>query len=149
MGVSIEVEWPGSTEDQRGNHPGFRNDDHMWAEWMVNVIQRPELVRLLERIGAGVLLYHNTTNLPKNNISWATPEEFEGAATTLRNLLVSQDARIKPLADVYRAEWDRLIGEGGGETMEDWFARDLEDVATIAHYARAHGAKKMTLGYYW
>lgn len=149
MGVSITVEWPGSSEDQQGDHPGFQNDDHMWANWMVNVIEKPNLAGLLEKLGGEVLLYHNTSNLPVNQIGWAKPEEFEKAAITIRDLVAAKDARVTPLIDVYRVEWNRLIGDGEGESTEEWFIRDLEDVVGIARYAQAQGARKMTLGYYW
>jgi hypothetical protein len=143
------VEWPESTPDQQGAHPGFYNDDHMWATWVVDVMGKPKLVRLLEQIGAGVLLHHNTTDLPIEEVGWAKPEEYQAAANTLQNLLAAKDLIIKPLVEIYRTEWDRLIGDGTDETAEEWFARDLNDVAAIASYARDQGAKTMTLGYYW
>lgn len=148
MGVSILVEWPGSTEGQKRDHPGFRNDDHMWANWVVNVIGEPELVRALEGLGAAVLLKHDTTDLPPSKVGWAKPEEFETAAATLRSLVVAQDPRTKPLVATYRIEWAQAMGVESGENPEDWFAHDLEDVAAIARYAKMEGAEKMTLGYY-
>jgi hypothetical protein len=149
MGVSVAVEWPGSTEEQRGGHPGFWNDDHLWANWMLNVLDRPAAAQCLQDLGCGVLLLHTTTGMAAADIGWARPEAFEKAATRLANLVSSKDGRVKTLMDVYRIEWDQAFGEEGGQTPEVAFSRDLDDVAAIARYARSHGAGKMTLGYYW
>ena len=149
MGVSIFVEWPGITDEQKSNQPGFYNDDPWWANWMVEVVGKPKLCSLLKGLGGEVLLFHNTTHLPLNKIGWASPDEFETAANTLIKLLDTKDVRFLPLLEIYKKEWDRLIGENEGETAEDWFKRDLHDVAEIARYARTQGAQVMTLGYYW
>ncbi len=151
MGVSILVEWPGSTEDEQGGHPGFENDDHLWATWVVTVIEDPKVAADLRKIGCEVLLRHNTSNLDPNEIGWGSPREFESAALKLRKLVDAKDPAVQTLLDTYRVEWGRLIGEDEDEERgaEQWFAQDLQDVAAIAKYAGACGAKKMTLAYYW
>ena len=121
----------------------------MWATWLVAVIGEENLVQLLEELGVGVLLYHNTTGCPEDEIDWAKPEEFERAATILGELVAARDKRVSPLIDTYRLEWDQLIGKGEDGTAEEWLIQDLRDVAGIGRYARSQGAKKMTLGYYW
>ena len=87
MGVSILVEWPGSTQEQQEGHPGFRNDDQFWAAWVVNVMKKPKLISLLESFEVEALLDLNTTDLDPKNILSDTPEDFEKAATTLRERL--------------------------------------------------------------
>jgi|SRR5690349_10341193 len=149
MGVSVAVEWPGSSEEQQYGHPGFQNDDHLWANWMVNVLERPAAAKILNDLGCGALLLHNTTGLASEAIGWAGPGEFEKAATKLANLVSAKDGRVKALMEVYRIEWDRAFDEEDGESPEATFSQDLDDVAAIARYARSHGAAKMTLGYYW
>ena len=148
MGVSILVEWPGSSEDQRRAHPGLRNDDHLWVHWVMDLLGKPQAISQLEELGLGLLLHFNTAGLTAEDIDWETPGDFERAALALRDLIAAKDPRVQLLIDVYRKEWNRIVGEGQGQ-VEEWFGSDLEDIAGIARYAQAQGASKMTLGYYW
>jgi hypothetical protein len=148
MGVSVHVEWPGCSEDESALHPGFENDDHFWANWVLNALGNPRAAATLRKLGVDTLLRHNTSGLDPGDVGWAKPSEFESAALKLADLVSAEDSAVKPLLEIYRVEWDRIIGEderGVGE----WFAQDLWDVAAVARYAAECGAKTMTLGYYW
>lgn len=148
MSVSVTVEWPGSTRKQQAGHPGFRNDDHLWANWVVNMMQAPKAEKALSKVDGAVLLSFNTTDLAPEDVDHAPPADFQRAALALRDLVMAKDARVRPVVDVYRKEWNRIVGKEDGRT-EEWFIRDLEDVAAIAQYADSKGAATMTLGYYW
>lgn len=143
MGASILVHWSGATEDEEGGHPGFFNDDHPWASWIVAVLEDTSIVRLLHRLGVGALLSVTSNGVEPGDIDWTTPDELERAANKLRELVQDDEPLVEVLVDLYEEE------AAGEESPSVELARDLSDVAQIAGYARGLGAQKITLGYYW
>lgn len=93
--------------------------------------------------GTRSLLSHTTDGTDSDQIDWTTPDELEGAANRLRDLVESGDASTRPLLELYEAD------ANGVEELSVELARDLDDIAQIAGYARGCGAAKVTLGYYW
>lgn len=143
MGASILVHWPDATEDEEQGHPGFFNDDHAWASWIVAVIESTPAIRLLAHLGVSALLSNTAHGVDPDDVEWTTPDELERAANVLRDRVVRTDPEVQPLVDLYNAN------APGVEQPSVEFARDLGDVAQIAGYARGLGASKITLGYYW
>lgn len=143
MGATILVHWPEATEDEEQGHPGFFNDDHAWASWLVAAIESTAAPKLLARLGVGALLSHTADGLDADDVEWTTPDELERAANALREQVERIDPEVQPLVELYTAD------APGVEPPSVEFARDLGDVAQIAGYARDLGATKVTLGYYW
>jgi hypothetical protein len=143
MGASILVHWPDATEEDEGDHPGFSNDDHAWASWLVAALQSASAMQLLQQLGVAALLSHTTEGADADEIEWTTPDELERAANALRERVERNDPEVQPLLELYEAD------APGQEEPSAEFARDLGDVAQIAGYARGLGASKVTLGYYW
>lgn len=94
MGASILVHWPEATEEDEEGHPGFSNDDHAWASWLVAVIENPSAAQLVKRLGVDALLSHTTEGADADAIQWTTPDELERAALALRELVVRADPEV-------------------------------------------------------
>lgn len=136
MGASILVHWPGASPQQEKGHPGFYNDDHGWATWLVHVLQSESGAALLERLGLTALNAHTTDDTEP---IWTTPDELKQAAEKLAAMVRARDPQIASLVELYEAQ----------EDAAQELVRDLEDITAIADYARSNGAMQMTLGYYW
>src|SRR5688572_17562819 len=101
MGASILVHWPDATEEDEQGHPGFFNDDHPWASWVVAVLEDLPAARSLERLGLSPLLSHTTDGVDSDEIDWTTPDELERAANALRELVERKYPDVQPLVDLY------------------------------------------------
>ncbi len=142
MGASIYLLWPDRPIEDRGEHPGFRQDDHAYASWMVDVLAS-RLTRFQMRLhGVGPILSFHSIDTVESQILWTTPSRLFRATELLRSQLDKQTRFARKLAGFYSA--------GPGEdTPAKELAQDLKDVGMIAQYAERCGAKKMTLACGW
>jgi hypothetical protein len=142
MGASIYCYWPGATEEQQGNSPGFAQDCHAYADWLTSVMSSRWLRWRLRRKGYAPLLSFHAINTSDDQIEWTSPGELIRAAQNFRNDLLRGNSFVKGLAKLYRN------GPGIQEPYLE-LAQDLQDVASIAEYAERSGANKMTLTVGW
>jgi len=76
MGASILVHWPDATEEDEGDHPGFSNDDHAWASWLVAALQSASAMQLLQQLGVAALLSHTTEGADADEIEFTSSTIF-------------------------------------------------------------------------
>ena len=143
MSASVLVHWPNATEEEQQGHPGFFNDAHAWASWIVAVLGDESARRRLARLGLDALLSYTTQGADAEAVAWTTPDALESAARGLRRFVERGDPVVAALVELYEAN-----APGVDEAAVE-LARDLGDVGEIADYARRCGASKVTLGYYW
>jgi len=136
MGWSIFVNWRGADEAQQGQHPGFFNDDHAWAEWVCAVSTNPRARKVVEALELTPLLVGSDASA---DAVW--PEDVVEAATNLRILVQARDQSVADLVRLYAPACP------DPDAPHDSFVQDLEDVAAIARYAKECGAHEMTLEY--
>jgi hypothetical protein len=144
VGATVGVYWPGITDEQRDLAPGFWNDCKAWGDWMAEREGHPDVLKTLRQIGADALLTHMTDGMEEDEVRWVSPEELEGAAARLRDLVLAEDAKVRRILETYA-----LCGPPGEQPVGKDFAQDLIDVAQIARYARGQGVAKMTLEVNW
>ena len=142
VGASITVHWPGITEADEADQPDFMQDCHAYADLMTTVVSGWFIAWGLRRRGLGALLSFYSSESPDSSISWTTPAALEAAAESLRFSLTAKVPFALRLAERYR--------HGPGvEPQHVELAADLADVASIAQYARARGARQVTLLVGW
>lgn len=142
MGASIFVCWPGASEDEKGGHPGFWNDDQGYAHWICGILESPWRRLGFRLRGLGPLLHVYSADNPAERIDWTTPTKLKNAARRLHGELASGSAFAASVARLY----DRGPGE---DPPEAELARDLSDVAKIAEYAEGRGARQVALTIGW
>jgi hypothetical protein len=143
MGASVNGYWKDITEEQRDSMPGFANDDRAFGNWMASRAEEPRVLQALKALDCGALLSITTDGVPAEDIEWVTPDELRAAATTLRGLVLRQDARTAGIVESYSKS------ANGIDPVHEEFARDLGDVAQIADFAASEGIRKMTLEVNW
>ncbi|MFN5944388.1 MAG: hypothetical protein ACK5ZG_13380 [Phycisphaerae bacterium] len=143
MGASVVGYWPGITEEQLADQPGFYNDCKAWGEWMAVRYDHPHIVALHRSLGLEPLLSHTTEGMKPSDVDWVEPHVLLSAANQLRELILAHDPRVKPLVQVYAQ------CANGFDDVEQEFAQDLADVAAIAEFVMSCGVAKMTLEVNW
>lgn len=143
MGASVIGLWPDITDDQLEDQPGFFNDTNAWGAWMAARMERPAILELHKALGVEPLLSYTTEGIEESATNWVTPDQMAAAATRLRDMVLAKDPRIAPMLEVYAADANGL------DPVEKEFARDLQDVAKIAAFAKEQGVTKMTLEVNW
>lgn len=136
MGWSIFVNWPGAEERQQGQHPGFCNDDGLWAELITAVCADTAALATFDQLGLKPLLAGAS-----EEVGYVDPDDLIDAAVTLRVLLSAHDPSIEPVVRLYEP------GCPEPEKSRDYLVQDLDDVEAIARYVIRCGAREMTLEY--
>ncbi|MDB5303722.1 MAG: hypothetical protein JWM97_1271 [Phycisphaerales bacterium] len=143
MGATVVGYWPGITQEQLENQPGFFNDCKAWGGWMAVRYEHPAIIALHKSLGIEPLLSHTTEGMEASEVAWVSPQQLASAASRLRDLVLANDPRVQPLLNVY-AEHSNEI-----DPVDQEFAQDLLDVAAIADYASGCGVSRMTLEVSW
>lgn len=143
MGASVIGYWPGITDKQLGDQPGFYNDCKAWGDWMATRYEHPDVIALHESLHLDPLLSHTTEGMAESEVNWVSPEQLAAAADRLRDLVLARDSRVKRFLDVYSLHANEV------DSVDQELAQDLADVAAIAEFAKACGVPKMTLEVNW
>jgi hypothetical protein len=143
MGASVNVYWPGITEDQIESQPGFYNDDKPWGDWMAVREETPGALDAIRKLGAQAILSLKTDGWDDEDVTWVTPQQMRDAAIKLREAVAAGLPETQPILKAYEPSSlrDRPVAEQ--------FIRDLDDVVTLTHWAEHEGASKMTLEVNW
>lgn len=143
MGASVNGYWPGMTESQLDSQPGFFNDCKAWGNWMAERENHADVLTSIGDLGAAALLSYKTDGIEDDEVDWVTPAALEAAAVRLRTLVLDADPRTDSIVATYS------LSANGVDPVREELARDLEDIAAIARFARGHGATRMTLEVNW
>ncbi len=143
MGASVYAYWPGITEDQMEDQPGFYNDDKAWGDWMAEREEDPRVRQVIMDLGAGAILTHLTDGMDEADVLWVAPEELADAARKLRGAVEARLPEAEPILESYAEN------ANGIDPPEEEFAKDLEDVEGLARWAGELGAPRMTLHVSW
>jgi hypothetical protein len=143
VGASVIAYWPGITEKQIEDQPGFYNDDRAWGNWMAERESEPEVSQILKDLGAGSILTFTTEGVDDNDVEWVTPHELQAAAQRLRRAIEEGAQGIERVLEVYERNANRI------DPVAEEFAQDLLDIEELARWAERQGASKMTLEVNW
>jgi hypothetical protein len=143
MGASVVGYWPGITEEELEDQPGFWNDCKAWGNWMAERENAPEVKRTIVEIGAAPILTFTTDGVEDSEVDWVTPRELYLAARTLKDAIADGMPGVDAILESYSrsANWVDSPAED--------FTQDLEDVGRIALWAEKRGAQRMTLEVNW
>lgn len=143
MGASVNAYWPGMTEEQLANQPGFFNDDKAWGDWMAERFEHTGVLTAMKELEVAALLTFKTDGVEDDDVEWVTPDQLESAARALADFVGASDPRTSKILETYALRANEV------DSVRDEFVRDLEDIASIAAFARANGAQKLTLEVNW
>src|SRR5262245_32528001 len=140
MSIWLTAYWPDISDAQMMAQPEFRSGN-FWGVWRSRTDGDPDLERLLDDLGCAALLTLRVADQenPDADVKWVTPSELAAAAVAFRAAVLGRDDVARFCLD----EYDDLPDPGVDAREE--FARDLEDIATIALWAQSQGARQMTL----
>ena len=143
MGASVVPYWPGITEEHLEAAPGFWNDDRAWGNWMAEREEHEDVLQALRDLGVAALLTFKTDGVEDEDVDWVDPLELERAADCLRGLVLDGDPRTDRIVATYEISANKC------DPVRQELARDLQDVASIARFARQAGAPVLTLEVNW
>lgn len=81
--------------------------------------------------------------MSEDEVDWVTPDELMKAAESLKELVLAQDPRVKPIVETYALSANRV------NPVHEELAQDLADVRLIAKFSKEIGVPKMTLEVNW
>jgi hypothetical protein len=143
MGATVIAYWPGMTEDQAEAQPGFYNDDRAWGNWMAERDGDPAVSDAIRRLKAEAILTVKTDGWEDDDVTWVSPKELRDAAVRLREAVRAGSPEIRVILASYERNANRVA------PVSEEFVRDLDDIETLARWAEAEGATKMTLAVNW
>jgi hypothetical protein len=143
MGASVIAYWPGITEEQIEEQPGFYNDCKAWGNWMAEREQYPDVLQSLKDLEVAPILTFTTDGIDDADVEWVTPEELRNAAKKLREVVESSRPGVDHILETYQRNANDI------DPVADEFMRDLEDIEALAQWAEDQGAIKMTLQVNW
>jgi hypothetical protein len=143
MGASVTAYWPGITEEQFEDQPGFWNDDKAWGNFMAEREGEPQVLHFIKTIGASALLTVKTDGWDDDDVTWVTPRDLYDAAARLEQAIHRKTPGIEQVLTIYAGNANHL------DPVEVELLRDLEDIKAIATWAQQQGTDKMTLEMNW
>jgi hypothetical protein len=143
MGASVIAYWPGITEEQIESQPGFYNDDKAWGNWMAEREDEPEVLNAIRRLGAEAILTYTTEGMEDEDIEWVSPKQLRDSVRRLREAITDKRPEAKVILETYQRN------ANGIDPVDKEFIQDLDDVESIANWAEAEGAERMTLEVNW
>jgi hypothetical protein len=143
MGASVNAYWPGITEGDYGNLPGFSNDCKAWGNWMAERQSHPKALRAMELHGVGELLTYITDGMAESEVRWVTPDALGFAALRLRAIIQGGHPGTDAIIESY------AMNANGIDPTAEELARDLWDISEIALACKKRGVEKMTLEVNW
>jgi hypothetical protein len=143
VGASVIAYWPGITEEQIEDQPGFYNDDRAWGNWMAEREGEPKISQILKDLGVCPILTFTTEGVDDNDVEWVTPQELQAAAQRLRRAIEEGVHGIERVLEVYERNANRI------DPVAEEFTQDLLDIEELARWAERQGASKMTLEVSW
>jgi hypothetical protein len=143
MGASVVAYWPGITEEQLEEQPGFYNDCKAWGDWMAEREGEPDVIQALNNLGVAPILTSTTDGVEDEDVYWVTPRELYIAADKLQDAVRQGLPGVARILEVY--------GRHGGyvESIEGDFIQDLEDIKALARWAEKEDTDRMTLEVNW
>lgn len=103
----------------------------------------PEVFQILKSLNSEALLTSITDGVEEDEVDWVTPKRLKESALKLRELVLANDSRIKPVLDSY------AVNANDEEPIAKEFTQDLSDVAGIADFFEKEGVSQMTLEVNW
>ena len=143
MGASVFAFWPGITAKQLKSQPGFSNDCKAWGDFMGDLVDNAKALKEIEKAGAGAVITFKTQGLEDDDVDWVTPAEVEAAAILLRDLVRKKDRSVRRVLEVYATNANEI------DPIHEEMARDLDDIAEIARWAKKAKTKRMTFDINW
>lgn len=143
MGASISIHWPGITDEDLAFDFGFQNDDHAWANWIVEVESNRSLKSLMDQLDIRPLATHTTDGMNDRDVRWVSPQQLTDAAWTLIHLIENDDPRIAPLLKAYQK------GANNIDPIPEELGRDLADLILRSKHALEGNIPRMTLYIGW
>jgi hypothetical protein len=143
MGASVIAYWPGITEEQIDEQPGFWNDCKAWGDFMAERENEPEVKRIIIELGVEPILTFTTEGVGDEQVYWVTPRQLYNAAEQLQEAILAKRPGTERVLAVYQRNANRV------DPVEEEFARDLEDIKAIAGWAEEKGTPVMTLEVNW
>jgi hypothetical protein len=142
MGASVFAYWPGITKKQIRDQPGFSNDCKAWGNFIANLMNSPKALEAVEAVGAAVTTF-KTRGLDDDDVDWVTPKDLESAALVLRDLVKKRDPSMRRVIAVYAKSANEV------DPIHVELACDLDDIVSIARWARKTRTKRMTFDINW
>ena len=139
MGASIIAYWPGITEEQLEDQPGFWNDDKLWGDFMAEREGEPDVLDTFRRLGASALLTYKTDGMDDSDVEWVSPEQLREAARVMQVAVIRGLPGIDLVLQVYARN------ARGMEPLAEAFLRDLADIDEIGRWAADQGTELVTL----
>ena len=136
MGASVFVYWPGITEDQMDDQPGFFNDCKAWGNWMAEREGHPDVLTRIRELGLGPILSFRTDGVDDDEVAWASPDALATAAAQLRELVLAEDARVARIVETYAMSANQV------DPVHEELGRDLADIVDMMAWARVQGAAR-------
>jgi hypothetical protein len=143
MGATVTAYWPGITEEQFEDQPGFWNDDKAWGNFMAERENEPQVLQFIKSTGASALLTVKTDGWEDEDVDWVTPRDLYDAATRLEQAIHRNTPGVEQVLAVYARNANHL------DPVEVEILRDLEDIRAIATWAEQQGTDRMTLEVNW
>lgn len=139
MSTTVTAYWPGITGEQMDDQPSLSDDGHAWGNWMVEWDNDPDIPRAITALGAAPLLTTMTDGWEDDDVTWATPQELRDAAQRLARAVRENRPGVARLLDTFGRN------AGGFVPLAEEFLNNLEEIATLAIWAEAHGTDRLTL----
>jgi hypothetical protein len=143
MGASVNVYWPGITDEQIESQPGLTNDDKAWGNWMAEREDDAAVQDAIKRLNAHAILTCKTDGWEDEGVTWVSPQELRDAAARLRDAVQAKASDAAVILDSYE------LGANAGSRVAEMFIEDLNDIVEIANWAEAQGTKRLTLEVNW
>jgi len=143
VGASVTAYWPGITEEQLEEQPGFYNDDKAWGDWMAEREDESDVLQIIRSLGAGAILTYTTDGMDDREVYWVTPAELRAAAQTLRAAIREGRPGTSRILEIYARNANNI------DPTSEEFMQDLLDVEAIARWADEKGTARMTLAVNW
>lgn len=142
MSATVRALWPGLTQADHDEQPGFSQNAQAYADFMGNVVSSFWLKLQFQLRGLSPLLSFHHVSYPEDAITWTTPQAMKRAARKLRAYLLDNTSFAYALTEHYRSG-------PGIEPRNIELANDLSDVMAVADYAAMRGAGQLTLTVDW
>jgi hypothetical protein len=143
MGASVIGYWPGITEMDLEDQPGFWNDCKAWGNWMAERESEPEVKRTIVELGAAPILTFTTDGVDDSEVEWVTPQQLYLSALSLKEAIIEGKPGVYAILESYERNAHCV------DPVAEEFVRDLEDIGEIALWAEKRGINRMTLEVNW
>lgn len=139
MSATVDVYWPGITDEQLDSQPFLDDGGYAWGHWMAEREDKPDVLRAVTELGGAALLTTLTDGWEDEDVDWATPSELREAAIRLAGAVRANRPGVARILETY----GRRAGDYA--PVGEQFLADLEGIAALATWAEEQGADRLTL----